>query len=93
MVTVELVYIPFEKEAVQLHLSFPSPVTVAEVIAEANLNALYPETTDLLVGIFGKQVPRDRLVQSGDRVELYRGLTADPKEKRRLRALQSKQRK
>lgn len=35
------------------------------------------------VGIFGQLCPPDRVLQAGDRIELYRPLTADPKEIRR----------
>jgi len=38
------------------------------------------------VGIFGDRVDRHRLLQNGDRVELYRPLEIDPREARRRRA-------
>lgn len=37
------------------------------------------------VGIYGKVVPFEALLQDGDRVEIYRPLIADPKEMRRER--------
>ena len=45
------------------------------------------------VGIFGRVVPRDQLLQNGDRVEIYRALPNDPKTARRHRAKQSLRRK
>ncbi len=42
------------------------------------------ETCDL--GVFGKMVAPDYELQSGDRIEIYRALIADPKEVRRQRA-------
>ncbi|MDF7676006.1 RnfH family protein [Neisseriaceae bacterium ESL0693] len=39
------------------------------------------------IGIFGKQVADDYIVQAGDRIEAYRPLLIDPKENRRRRAL------
>ena len=42
------------------------------------------------VGIFGKVAKTDRVLQPGDRVEIYRPLIADPKEVRRKRAAQGK---
>jgi putative ubiquitin-RnfH superfamily antitoxin RatB of RatAB toxin-antitoxin module len=39
-----------------------------------------------LVGIFGEICGRDRRLQDGDRVELYRSLIVDPKAARRARA-------
>lgn len=38
------------------------------------------------VGIFGRRVALDAPLADGDRVELYRPLTLDPKEARRRRA-------
>ena len=38
------------------------------------------------VGIFGKRVARTRKLADGDRVEIYRPLTFDPKDSRRRRA-------
>ena len=40
---------------------------------------------DLPVGIYGQLVDRSRVLQSGDRVELYRELLIDPREARRQR--------
>lgn len=38
-------------------------------------------------GIWGKVYARERQLRDGDRVEIYRPLTADPKAARRKRAL------
>ena len=38
------------------------------------------------IGVFGKKVRDDYVVQPHDRVEIYRPLLIDPKEARRLRA-------
>lgn len=38
------------------------------------------------VGVFGESKPLREALQDGDRVELWRPLTADPKEARRQRA-------
>ena len=38
------------------------------------------------VGIYGKLKPLDTVLRSGDRVEIYRPLQADPMESRRRRA-------
>lgn len=38
------------------------------------------------VGIFGKRVDADARLADGDRVEIYRPLELDPKERRRQRA-------
>lgn len=41
-------------------------------------------------GVFGKVVGADTRLKDGDRVEIYRPLTADPKEQRRQRAAKAK---
>ncbi|PIE40684.1 MAG: RnfH family protein [Gammaproteobacteria bacterium] len=47
------------------------------------------------MGIFGKteRKPKDRELQDGDRVEIYRSLIADPKEVRKRRAEEAKKRR
>ena len=47
------------------------------------------------VGIFGKVVskPKEQAVREGDRIEIYRPLIADPREVRKRRAAQAKQKK
>jgi putative ubiquitin-RnfH superfamily antitoxin RatB of RatAB toxin-antitoxin module len=44
------------------------------------------------VGIFGRVVQADHPLKDGDRIEIYRPLTADPKTARRARAKQARQR-
>ena len=38
------------------------------------------------MGVFGRAVRPDTALNDGDRLEIYRGLTFDPKESRRRRA-------
>jgi putative ubiquitin-RnfH superfamily antitoxin RatB of RatAB toxin-antitoxin module len=44
------------------------------------------------LGIFGRVVGTDHPLKDGDRIEVYRPLTADPKTARRARAKQARQR-
>jgi hypothetical protein len=48
---------------------------------------------DSRLGIFGKLVAPDQVLQAGDRVEIYRPLKADPKEVRKARAARVKERR
>jgi putative ubiquitin-RnfH superfamily antitoxin RatB of RatAB toxin-antitoxin module len=52
-----------------------------------------PDSADM--GIFGKveRKPKERELQQGERVEIYRPLIADPKEVRKRRAEEAKQRR
>jgi len=63
-----------------LALSVPLGTTAAEALALAGWPP--PEA----VGVFSRRVPGDHVLADGDRVEVYRPLTLDPKEARRRRA-------
>ena len=54
----------------------------------------FPEIdlNNLLLGIFSRRITIDTVVKEGDRIEIYRPLLIDPKEKRRLKAKRSKKR-
>jgi putative ubiquitin-RnfH superfamily antitoxin RatB of RatAB toxin-antitoxin module len=61
--------------------------TVAHAIEASAIGTEFGlDTAALSVGIWSRPVARDAPVRDGDRVELYRPLTADPKELRRRRA-------
>ena len=67
-------------------LSLPAGATVRDAIDASQLYARRPElnhTGD--AGIWGRRCSLDRTLTDGDRVELYRPLTIDPMEARRLR--------
>jgi len=64
-----------------LKLDVPEGSTVREAIERSGLLAQFPEI-DLEtapVGIFGKMTKLTARVSEGDRVEIYRPATADPK--------------
>ncbi len=78
--------LPDRQELLELDVAEES--TVADVIAQSDLAARFPESAidALQAGIWGNPVERDHVVKDGDRVELYRPLVIDPKEARRLKA-------
>jgi len=47
--------------------------------------ALQAVVNDGRIGVWGKPVPADRVLVEGDRLEVYRPLTVDPKVARRAR--------
>lgn len=64
-----------------MRLEVPADSKVEDAIKLSGLLKLYPEI-DLevqKVGIFGKMAKLDSPIQEGDRVEIYRPITADPK--------------
>jgi putative ubiquitin-RnfH superfamily antitoxin RatB of RatAB toxin-antitoxin module len=62
--------------------------TVADAIAAAGVLARRPEIAAAApdVGVWGRARALSDVVEDGDRVEVYRPLTIDPKEARRIRA-------
>lgn len=80
----EVVYATPERQLL-LPLTVPAGTTALEVVKLSPLAAEFPgvdfETPTL--GVFAQKVSHDYIVQEGDRVEVYRPLTADPKEVRR----------
>jgi putative ubiquitin-RnfH superfamily antitoxin RatB of RatAB toxin-antitoxin module len=62
-----------------VQLDLPAGATVRDALAAAGMKSQQ-------TGIFGKVVTPDTPLADGDRVEVYRPLTIDPKEARRRRA-------
>jgi hypothetical protein len=72
-------------------LRVPAGTTLREAVVMSGLLAqvpalsvLPPQALDL--GVFNRSRPADTPVRAGDRIEVYRPLTVDPKEARRIRA-------
>ncbi len=68
----------------------PRGTSMREAAERSGIAGFFPEL-DLAtapMGIFGKAVarPEERLLEDGERVEIYRPLIADPKEARKQRA-------
>ncbi len=68
-----------------------SPCTAEAAIQQSGIFKLHPEIDfkKIGVGIFGHKITKDTLIQSGDRIELYRPLLIDPKKARKLRLFPS----
>jgi len=60
-------------------------------LLRAQIDALKDKEIDSLsIGVYAEKIDLDYLLEEGDRVEIYRPLTADPKEVRRQLALMGK---
>ncbi|MBJ2287776.1 RnfH family protein [Pseudomonas sp. MF6755] len=89
MVEIEVVYAAVDRQAL-LTVTMPVGTSLRAAVLASGIAAQFPELVlaDCPLGIFGKVVADAdvRVVQPGDRIEIYRPLLADPKEVRRLRA-------
>lgn len=86
-ICVDVVYALPEKYYLR-RVALPTGSTVKEAIVASGILLLCPEIVleKNKLGIFSRVVTADDEVRSGDRVEIYRPLLADPKELRRRRA-------
>ena len=89
---VEVAYATPERQLL-LSLKVMPGCTVAEAIDRSGVRDEFPGLVvdPAAVGIFSKKVPLSHVLRAGDRVEIYRPLIADPKEARRQRAAEKKQ--
>ena len=90
-INIEVVY-ALPHEQILLKQTVASGTTVAGAIQASGVLQKHPEI-DLAsnkLGIFGKLTKADMLLRDKDRIEIYRPLTADPKEVRRKRAEEGK---
>lgn len=92
MLRVEVVYaLLLEQDCSSVEL--PDGTRVREAIERSGVLQRHPEI-DLerhAVGIWNRRVALDQALRDRDRVEIYRPLTADPKEVRRRRAQAAKE--
>ena len=86
-VVVQVIYaLPGAQEVVEVELEEGAPVEAA--LLASGIAARHPEI-DLKtqrIGVWGRPVTRATEVRDRDRVEIYRALSADPKQARRRRA-------
>ena len=85
-ISVEIVYADPQKQILR-KVEVAADSTVADALAASGIVADLPHGfVPAALGIFGRLVTAQTRLASGDRIELYRPLTADPKEARRRRA-------
>ena len=86
-ITIEVAFALPEKQLL-LTLDVAPGTTLGEAITRSGIVDEFPDLIidPARVGIFGKKARLEDELRSGDRVEIYRPLIADPKEARRKRA-------
>ena len=93
-ITVSVVYATVEKQWLY-ESSVARGTSAQELIESSNFMQKIPALSEndisaLSIGVYAEKVELDYLLEEGDRVEIYRPLTADPKEVRRQLALMGK---
>jgi len=79
---------PNAGRAFETMLELSAPATALDAIRASGLFERHPELGlgEPLIGIWGRACAPETVLADGDRVEIYRPLTMDPNEARRLRA-------
>ncbi len=93
-ISVSIVYATKEQQWIK-ELAMQRGQSVGDLVEESSfLNEITAlsgcSMGSIRLGIYSKKVDLDTLLEEGDRVEIYRPLTADPKEVRRQLALLGK---
>lgn len=91
---IEIAYATLHKQ--RILLVDVEPGTMAEqAVKLSSIIESFPEIdmNHLKLGIFGKAIKSDHILEEGDRIEIYRPLVADPKEVRRQKAAADKKAK
>lgn len=86
------VWVAFAAIDQQFHIAveYVNGMTVADAIEKSQIEKLTDLPEQLNVGIFGIKVKElTFILDAGDRVEIYRPLTINPKDKRRKRAAEN----
>jgi len=95
MISVEVAYALPTKQRIE-RVEVPEGSTALEAVKVSGIDRHFEDLNlagDLALGIFGKAVSEKQVLQPGDRVEIYRPLLIDPKEVRKRRAEEAKQRR
>jgi putative ubiquitin-RnfH superfamily antitoxin RatB of RatAB toxin-antitoxin module len=88
---IEIVYAEPQRAIVKiLRLAPGSCVADALRLAALDPDFAGVDLANSAFGIFGRPAQPDHALQQGDRIEIYRPLTADPKAARRARAQQAR---
>jgi putative ubiquitin-RnfH superfamily antitoxin RatB of RatAB toxin-antitoxin module len=90
-IEVEVVYALAERQAL-VAVAIPAGATAADAIEQSGIARRFPEQdlSACKIGIWGRLVDGDQLLENGDRVEIYRPLIIDPREARRKLAAEGK---
>ena len=91
MISVEVAYAAPDKQKI-IALQMPEGSTCLDAINQSGVLSIFPEidSNSLKIGVFSKSRDLNAEVKEGERIEIYRPLTIDPKEARRRKARSQK---
>lgn len=95
LISVEVAYALPNKQLIKV-LEVPRGTSAIEAVRLSGIDADFEDLSfdqSLQLGIFGKVVKGEQALQAGERVEIYRPLQVDPKEVRKRRAAEAKERR
>ena len=84
---VTVMYSPAAREVHEWALTLQAGATASQALAASGLHASFPavDLATAAVGIWGREARLEQQLAHGDRLEIYRPLTVDPKLARRER--------
>ena len=87
LIEIEVAYAAADRQEV-IRVKVARGTTALGALAASGLEQRFPEIAAATpqLGVFGRVVASDHVVEAGDRVEVYRPLRADPRVARRSRA-------
>ncbi len=85
---IAVAFSPVPGRAFEMSLELAAPATAFDAIRASGVFERHPELAlgEPSLGIWGRACAPETALADGDRVEIYRPLTMDPNEARRLRA-------
>ncbi len=87
---IEVAYALYEEQYLDVE-EVSEGCTVEQALAQSKMLKRFPDLDTEKVGIFGKMVKHDYVLREGDRIEIYRPLKADPKDRRREKVAKERQ--
>ena len=92
---IAVAFSPGPGAALELSRELPEGATALDAVRASGLAERFPDVDfgAATIGVWGRACAPDTRLQDGDRVEIYRPLTMDPNEARRLRARQTRERR
>jgi putative ubiquitin-RnfH superfamily antitoxin RatB of RatAB toxin-antitoxin module len=90
-IEVEVAYATPEEQMI-VKIAGEKGMDIKSAIVQSKISEKFPEidAENAKVGIYGKTVKLDHVLCTGDRVEIYRELIADPKAARKKKAAEKK---